>query len=194
MADFSPRLRANTRAIYQYIPLPQIIYPSLEKELFCGYYYLRHLTNTQKFPKWPIRDPVRLLKDTLNNWRAELNKEPGGLSEDDALRTLGLDPAAGPFSEPKVRKAYFKMAQKYHPDKNPEGKEMFQAVNQAYEQLAAKSDEVDGPNPVNIRLLIKAQAILFENYRSELEPYKYAGYPMLVETVKSETKDKSHEF
>ncbi|CBY21245.1 unnamed protein product [Oikopleura dioica] len=120
VADFSPRLRANTRAIYQYIPLPQIIYPSLEKELFCGYYYLRHLTNTQKFPKWPIRDPVRLLKDTLNNWRAELNKEPGGLSEDDALKTLGLDPSAGPFSEPKVRKAYFKMAQKYHPDKNPE--------------------------------------------------------------------------
>ena len=40
-----------------------------------------------------------------------------------------------------------------------------------------------------IRLLIKAQAILFENYRAELEPYKYAGYPMLVATLKSETED-----
>jgi len=51
VADFSPRLRANTRAIYQYVPLPQISYPNLEKELFCGLYYLRHLTNTDRFPK-----------------------------------------------------------------------------------------------------------------------------------------------
>ena len=81
------------------------------------------------------------------------------------------------------------MAQKYHPDKNPDGKEMFQAVNQAYEILASKKDEVVGPDPVNIRLLIKAQAILFENYRAELEPYKYAGYPMLVATLRQETED-----
>ena len=118
-----------------------------------------------------------------------MNKEPTGLSSEDALRTLGLDPANGPFEEPKVRRAYFKMAQKYHPDKNPEGKEMFQSVNQAYEYLASKKDEVVGPDPVNIRLLIKAQAILFENYRAELEPYKYAGYPMLVATLKQETAD-----
>ena len=189
VSDFSPRLRANTRAIYQYVPIPTIIYPNLEKELFCGLYYLRHLTNTERFPKWDIRDPVRLLKDTLNNWRDELNKEPTGLSSEDALRTLGLDPSNGPFEEPKIRKAYFKMAQKYHPDKNPDGKEMFQAVNQAYEILASKKDEVIGPDPVNIRLLIKAQAILFENYRAELEPYKYAGYPMLVATLKQETED-----
>jgi DnaJ family protein C protein 13 len=151
VADFSPRLRANTRAIYQYVPLPTIMYPNLEKELFCGLYYLRHLTNSERFPKWPIRDPVRLLKDTLNFWRDELNKEPNTLSNDDALRTLGLDPSNAPFEEPKIRRAYFKMAQKYHPDKNPEGKEMFQEVNKAYEHMASKKDEVVGPDPVNIR-------------------------------------------
>ena len=186
VADFSPRLRANTRAIYQYVPLPTIQYTNLEKELFCGLYYLRHLTNQVKFPKWPIRDPVRLLKDTLDNWRAELNKEPAGFTSSEALETLNLNPENGPFEESKIRKAYFKMAQKYHPDKNPEGKEMFQKINKAYEYLAANKEEVCGPDPVNIRLVIKTQAILFENYRVELEPYKYAGYPMLIATMKQE--------
>lgn len=191
VADFSPRLRANTRAIYQYIPLPTIQYPNLTKELFCGLYYLRHLTNSIKFPKWPIRDPVRLLKDTLEQWRSELNKEPAGFTSGEALETLGLDPTSGPFEESKIRKAYFKMAQKYHPDKNPEGKEMFQKINKAYEHLASNKDEVCGPDPVNIRLVIKTQAILFENYKVELEPYKYAGYPMLVTTMKQEIENEN---
>ena len=58
LADFSPRLQSNTRALYQYCPIPVITYPQLENELFCNIYYLRHLCDTVKFPDWPIKEPV----------------------------------------------------------------------------------------------------------------------------------------
>ena len=76
-------------------------------------------------------------QDTLEQWRAELTKEPAGFTSAEALETLGLNAADAPFEESRIRKSYFKMAQKYHPDKNPEGKEMFQKINKAYEYLAS---------------------------------------------------------
>ena len=39
--------------------------------------------------------------------------------------------------------------------------------------------------------VIKTQAILFENYKNELEPYKYAGYPMLVTTMNQEVENEN---
>ena len=61
IADFSPRLQSNTRALYQYCPIPVINYPQLENELFCNIYYLKHLCDKQRFPDWPIKDPVSFL-------------------------------------------------------------------------------------------------------------------------------------
>lgn len=58
LADFSPRLQSNTRALYQYCPIPIVNYPQLENELFCNIYYLKHLCDTTRFPDWPVRDPV----------------------------------------------------------------------------------------------------------------------------------------
>lgn len=58
IADFSPRLRSNTKSTYQYCAIPIIQYPQLENELFCNIYYLRHLCDTVKFPDWPVKDPV----------------------------------------------------------------------------------------------------------------------------------------
>lgn len=60
LADFSPRLQSNTRALYQYCPIPVINYPQLENELFCNIYYLKHLCDTVRFPDWPIKDPVSM--------------------------------------------------------------------------------------------------------------------------------------
>lgn len=60
VADFSPRLQSNTRALYQYCPIPVINFPQLDNELFCNIYYLRHLCDVSHFPDWPIKDPVRL--------------------------------------------------------------------------------------------------------------------------------------
>ena len=43
----------------QYCPIPAISYPQLENELFCNIFYLRHLCDTDRFPDWEIREPVR---------------------------------------------------------------------------------------------------------------------------------------
>lgn len=201
IADFSPRLQSNTRALYQYCPIPVVNYPQLEHELFCNIYYLKHLCDTQKFPDWPIKDPIKLLKEILESWKKEVEKKPPTMSIEDAYETLNLKKGAGGFKnsrtqrtrheEAQIRKAYFKLAQKYHPDKNPEGREMFEQVNKAYEFLCSKSRLVEGPDPQNIVLILKAQSILFNRYRTELEPYKYAGYPMLIKTIRMETNDDS---
>ncbi|CDQ61738.1 unnamed protein product [Oncorhynchus mykiss] len=190
LADFSPRLYSNTRALYQYCPIPVVSFPQLENELFCNIYYLRHLCDANRFPNWPIREPVKLLKDTLEAWKREVEKKPPSMSVDDAYEVLNLPKGQGQHEESKIRKAYFRLAQKYHPDKNPEGRDMFEKVNKAYEFLCTKSSRIiDGPDPENIILILKAQSILFNRHKQELEPYKYAGYPMLIKTITMETGD-----
>uniref|UniRef100_A0A2K6E1C6 DnaJ heat shock protein family (Hsp40) member C13 n=1 Tax=Macaca nemestrina TaxID=9545 RepID=A0A2K6E1C6_MACNE len=190
LADFTPRLQSNTRALYQYCPIPVINYPQLENELFCNIYYLKQLCDTVRFPDWPIKDPVKLLKDTLDAWKKEVEKKPPMMSIDDAYEVLNLPQGQGPHDESKIRKAYFRLAQKYHPDKNPEGRDMFEKVNKAYEFLCTKSAKiVDGPDPENIILILKTQSILFNRHKEDLQPYKYAGYPMLIRTITMETSD-----
>ncbi|KAL4678230.1 hypothetical protein H8959_020904, partial [Pygathrix nigripes] len=190
LADFTPRLQSNTRALYQYCPIPVINYPQLENELFCNIYYLKQLCDTLRFPDWPIKDPVKLLKDTLDAWKKEVEKKPPMMSIDDAYEVLNLPQGQGPHDESKIRKAYFRLAQKYHPDKNPEGRDMFEKVNKAYEFLCTKSAKiVDGPDPENIILILKTQSILFNRHKEDLQPYKYAGYPMLIRTITMETSD-----
>lgn len=189
LVDFSPRLMSNTRALYQYCPIPMIMYPQLENELFCNIYYLKHLCDTTRFPDWPIKDPVKLLKDILEAWKKEVEKKPPTMSIDEAYEVLNLAKGVGGHEEGKIRKAYFRLAQKYHPDKNPEGREMFEKVNKAYEFLCSSKKTIDGPDPRNIVLILKAQCILFSRHREDLHPYKYAGYPMLIKTIRMETKD-----
>ncbi|XP_043463949.1 dnaJ homolog subfamily C member 13 [Leptopilina heterotoma] len=189
IADFSPRLRSHTMARYQYIAIPAIRYPQLEKELFCQIFYLRHLCDTVKFPQWPISKPVMLLKDVLDTWKKEVEKKPPIMTIDEAYKVLGLQNGKQ-HNEAIVRKSYYKLAQMYHPDKNPQGRDKFEAVNQAYEFLCSRSCwTTDGPNPDNIVLILRTQSILFHRYKTELEPYKYAGYGQIITTIQMETAD-----
>ncbi|XP_055379776.1 dnaJ homolog subfamily C member 13 isoform X2 [Condylostylus longicornis] len=191
IADFTPRLKGHTMARYPYLAIPVISYPQLENELFCHIYYLRHLCDTQKFPNWPISDPVQLLKHTLDAWRKEVEKKPPQMTVQQAYEDLGIDLTKIPKpDESIVRKSYYRLAQMYHPDKNPKGREMFEKVSQAYEFLCSRSSwSSGGPNPSNIVLILRTQSILFERYPDVLHPYKYAGYPQLIKTIRLETKD-----
>ncbi|KAJ9591557.1 hypothetical protein L9F63_001911 [Diploptera punctata] len=189
IAEFSPRLRSNTRALYQYCAIPAVRYPQLDEELFCNIFYLRHLCDATRFPDWPISEPVKLLKDVLEAWKKEVEKKPPAMSVDDAYEVLGLRRGVQ-NEEATVRKAYYRLAQQFHPDKNPEGRDRFEAVNRAYEFLCSRSSWASqGPNPDNIVLILRTQSILFHRYSEELHPYKYAGYPQLIKTIQLETAD-----
>ena len=141
-------------------------FPPLEHELFCDMYYLRNLCDISKFPDWPVISPLQLLKEVLYAWKLEVEKKPQSMTMNDALNILGI-PGGSDFEESKVRKAYFKMAQQYHPDKNPNGRDMFEKVNTAYEFLCSQSSKggSDGsPDANNIVLILRTQSILFGRY------------------------------
>ncbi|CAH0713170.1 unnamed protein product, partial [Brenthis ino] len=188
IGEFTPRLRAHVAARYPYLAIPAVLYPQLRHELFCNMFYLRHLCDTQRFPDWPIPDPVCLLKDVLEAWRREVDKKPASMTAEQAYAALGLEAGAA-HDEAAVRKAYYRLAQLFHPDKNPEGRDRFEAVNQAYEFLCSRNVWTgDGPNTNNILLILRTQTILFQRYSEVLAPYKYAGYPALLRTARLEAE------
>lgn len=121
----------------------------------------------------------------------EVEKKPPQMTVKQAYENLGIDLEKHPQpDEGLIRKSYYRLAQMYHPDKNPKGKDIFMRVNQAYEFLCSRTSwTTDGPNPNNIFLILKTQSILFDRYSKDLKPYKYAGYSQLITTIKLETRD-----
>ncbi|MEQ2210354.1 hypothetical protein XENOCAPTIV_012317, partial [Xenoophorus captivus] len=159
IADFSPRLQSNTRALYQYCPIPVISFPQLDCELFCNIYYLRHLCDAIRFPNWPIRDAVSFLDlfwfDSNYLTIREVEKKPPSMSVDDAYDVLNLPKGQGQHEESKIRKAYFRLAQKYHPDKNPEGRTLLEALSRCVPILTASSK----PDDMAVQCLPKTAAL-----------------------------------
>ncbi|KAL3096073.1 hypothetical protein niasHS_005832 [Heterodera schachtii] len=195
VSDFSSRLSSNVKALYRYCPIPPIDYPQLKEELFCHFYYLRHLTDNHRFPNWPIREPVEFLRACLSAWHDEITRKPAKMSVEQACERLGLsttDPTAGWKDASAVRRAYFKLAQKYHPDKNPDGREQFEQINYAYEFLTStlvRANSSSTPDMNRIVIIIRAQSIVYKRNLQVLSPYKYAGYTQLIKTIDLESSD-----
>lgn len=64
---------------------------------------------------------MQLLKDVLDAWKKEVEKKPPLMTVDEAYKQLGLS-VGKQHDGAIVRKSFYKLAQMYHPDKNPEGR------------------------------------------------------------------------
>lgn len=160
LGDFPQKLSQHCHSLYDYAPMPPVTYPELKDEMWCHRYYLRNLCDEIRFPNWPIVEHVEFLQSLLIMWREELTRRPMDLSEEAACRILEIsledvsrDDAPRKqnseviegipniskqieyIDEEKLKRQYRKLAMKYHPDKNPEGREKFLAVQKAYERL-----------------------------------------------------------
>jgi DnaJ family protein C protein 13 len=127
----------------------------------------------------------------MEQWRAELARKPLAMSEAEACAALGIShdaAAGGVVAEEDMRRAYRSLARKYHPDKNPspEARAKFLAVQKAYERLQAGAAGGQGPQAWRVQLMLRAQCILYGRYPEVLEPFKYAGYPLLLEVLRQQ--------
>ncbi|XP_042499139.1 dnaJ homolog subfamily C GRV2-like [Macadamia integrifolia] len=214
LGDFPQKLPQHCHSLYDYAPMPPVTYPELRDEMWCHRYYLRNLCDEIRFPNWPIVEHVEFLQSLLAMWREELTRRPMDLSEEEACKILeisledvSIDDAdrSHPvemvegitntskqienIDEEKLKRQYRKLAMRYHPDKNPEGREKFLAVQKAYERLQASMQGLQGPQLWRLLLLLKGQCILYRRYGEVLEPFKYAGYPMLLDAVTVDKDD-----
>ena len=192
IGDFASLLKESWAVTYDYYPCPPVIYDEIDGEIWCHRYYLRHLCNTLAYPDWKIVDHIEFLQSVLSAWKTEISKVGvKSMSTEEAALLLELEPGSN-ISESDMKKAYRRLAKKYHPDRNPAGRDQFEAIHEAYMRLHSAKEEVSGPRDWCILLYIQAQCLLYKSHSESLKDYKYAGYPYLIASL-SLSNNSDHE-
>ena len=177
-SDFVWQLREYPMSVYDYEPVPAVAFEELKEEVWLHTVYLRNLADTTRFPYWKIHEPVQLLRALLTHWNGLLRADPSALTDATSYKLLGVEPGV---EAQVLKKAFRKLAIKYHPDKNPDGHEMFMKVQKAYEHLTSKKGVGEDKNVEHQELLVLgAHVVLYRQHLANMAPYKYAGYTMLL--------------
>lgn len=180
LGDFPARMRQFTLGQYDYCPIPKIHYGELDKEIYVHEYYLKNLCDEVRFPEWPIGEPLVLLRETIERWRTEMSKGVVDTAAGDAKKLLEL-PAK--YENKDLRKAYKTLARKYHPDRNPDGREMFEKIHIAYELLSSIELQVTHTDMINVVLMMKTQNIIYRRFPHKIADQKYPAYALLISIV-----------
>jgi len=184
LGDFPARLRQFCLAQYEYCPIPKIHYGELDKDIYVHEYYLKNLCDEVRFPDWPIAEPLALLRESIEAWRLEMDKGVADTSSDEARTLLELPKV---FENKDLRKAYKTLARKYHPDRNPDGRELFEKIQVAYELLSSIELNVTQTDMRNVVLLLKAQNIVYRRFPTKIADQKYPAYALLISIVNAPT-------
>lgn len=181
LGDFPQRIRQYTLSQYDYIPIPKVKYPDLDRELYCEEYYLRNLCDEIRFPNWNIRDPLALLREVIERWRVELSKGIADSGEKAALEVLGLK---GKVDHLELRKVYKNLARKYHPDKNPNGRTMFEKIQAAYELLTSIEIRANETDMNAVVIILRTQNIIYRRHSEVIKEQKYPAYGLLLQVLR----------
>jgi hypothetical protein len=116
LGDLPLRLFQHNTMEYEYCPVPGVAYSRLAKEMFCHNYYLNNLCDEERFPNWPIKEPVELFRACLGMFteKQSHDKSQETVDLEQARRVLQLEEGDG---SKELRKAYRNLARKFHPDK-----------------------------------------------------------------------------
>lgn len=116
LGDFPLRLFQDNTTEYEYCPIPGVAYKRLEEEIFCHNYYLHNLCDEERFPDWPISEPVEVFRACLERFKQHLDRDETAEEEklEKARQTLDLKVGDG---SKELRKSYRSLARKFHPDK-----------------------------------------------------------------------------
>ena len=181
-SDFAWQLREYPMSIYDYEPVPSIAFEELKEEVWLHTVYLKNLADTVRFPYWKIDEPVELLRALLTHWKQLLTGDPNAVSDAESYKILDVEPGT---EGDALKKKFRRLAIKYHPDKNPDGHEMFMKIKKAYEHLTSKKGVGEKRNvPHGVKLVLRCHVVLYRQHLETLSPYKYSGFPMLLDVLR----------